>query len=426
MRRVTSRTFILITLLGPALFIGFFIAVGLIAISSVEDGPNGDSVRRIAIVDDTGVLSDLLLRQDIGADSLFVGELETVREGILSGQIDAYIHLSEEVIHGTRQPILYYRDGNRIGDLGILERSIGETVKEYLLSEENISDDVSAILDRLVFFDTITLDQDQQESFGNAADDEIIYFLIGLILGTIMFIGIMIYGSSILYGVIEERTSRVVEVIVSSVRPFDLLMGKVLGIGLVGFVQITTWMIMIIGGMILTSAVMDVFTDPMIYELESTTDTQQILSSINSYLPSISAWMIVWFIIYFIGGYLLYGALFAAIGSLVDSPQESQTLLVPVMMPLLLSIVFLSPILLNPSSNLAVGLSLFPMTSPVPMVVRLALGAVPVWQILLSYGLLILTFIGSISMSAKIYRSSILTYHKKVSFKRIFGYLKSG
>ncbi|MCY4232241.1 MAG: ABC transporter permease [Bacteroidetes bacterium] len=424
MRRVTSKTFIVTTLLGPVLFVGFIIAIGVISLTSIEDDLFEDQIHRIAIIDETGVLSDLVLSHYIGAHSLIIEDHETALNEMVNGGLDAYILIPEEVLFGNGDPVLYSKEGNFYGIQLAMQSVIDKSLKDYLLSEENVPDHVQSILNRSVFLDLIQLGEDQQEPVYEGEDVEFGYVMFGVILGMMMYIGIMIYGTLILYGVIEERSTRVVEIIVSSVRPFDLLMGKVLGIGLVGFVQIATWMVMIIGGMVLTSLVMAGFIDPMMYGIEVANETQEILSSINMFLPNVTPWMILCFILFFIGGYLLYGALFAAVGSLVDSPQESQTLLIPVMMPLIVSVTFLSSILLNPNSHLAIGLSLFPLTSPAPMMVRLALGAVPTWQILLSLGLLVASIFGSIWVSARIYKATVLTYDNKVSLKTIFGYLR--
>jgi len=421
MRRVTSKTFILTTLLGPALLIAFFAVIVMISISAVEDTSQENESHRIAIVDETGVLNTRILNQDAGDHVLVTADLSSAREGVLDGRFDAYVRIPPEVISGTTQPVLYSQEGSGLGVRGTLGSIIERALEDHLLAERNVSADVRSILYRAVWLDTVRLTDEGEEAGAPEG-----YAIIGGVLGMVMYMTMLIYGSLILYGTLEERTTRVVEIIVSSVRPFDLLMGKVLGIGLIGFVQMAVWMLMFLGAMILAGPVIGLFIDPAMYDLSTTATTQEILTAANISLPHISAGLFIWFILYFIGGYLLYGGLFATVGTLVDSPQESQGLMFPLLMPMIISIIFLSPVIVNPHSGLALGLSLFPLTSPVPMIVRLSVTDVPFWQILLSYGLLVLSFMGSIWVSARIYRASILMYGKKPSLRVIASYLRSG
>ena len=423
MRRVTSKTFILITLLGPALLAGFLAVMIMISVSSISSFD--EEPLQIAVVDETGVLEARILSQDIGIHTLVPADLNSARDDVLGGKLDAYIHIPEEVVSGTLSPVLYSERGGGLGVRVVLGRIIERSLEDHLLAQQNITADVRAILDRSIWLDTIRLNEGLGEGAEEVGSSDG-YIVMGGVLGMIMHLAMLIYGSLILYGVIEERTTRVVEIIVSSVRPFDLLMGKVMGIGLVGFVQMAVWMIMIVGGMVLASPIIGMFIDPAIYALPAAASNQEVLAAANISLPRISVDMFVWFILYFVGGYFLYGGLFAAVGTLVDSHQESQTLLLPLIMPMIISAMFLSPVIMNPDSGLALGLSLFPLTSPVPMIVRLAVGDVPIWQLLLSYGILVLSFLGSIWVSARIYRASILMYGKKASLKSITGYLQNG
>lgn len=423
MRRVTSKTFILTTLLGPALLVGFFVIIIMISISAVEDSTTEESSLRIAVVDETGVLNARILDQDTGDLALVTADLSSAHEGVLDGLYDAYVHIPPEVISGTSHPLLYSQGGGGLGVRSTLGNIIDRALEDHLVAERNVSADVRSIFDRVVRLDTVRLTDESEEAEAPAPEG---YAIIGMVLGTVMYMTMLIYGTLILYGALEERTTRVVEIIVSSVRPFDLLMGKVLGIGLIGFVQMAVWVLMFLGAMIFAGPIIGMFIDPAMYDLPAAASNQEILTAANISMPQISVGLFIWFILYFIGGYLLYGGLFATVGTLVDSPQESQTLLLPLLMPMIISIIFLSVVVVNPDSGLAVGLSLIPLTSPVPMIVRLAVTDVPFWQLLLSYGLLVLSFMGSIWVSARIYRASILMYGKKPSLKVIVGYLRHG
>lgn len=431
MRRVTSKTFILTTLLGPVLFIGFIVAMVMISVSTIEDSFDesfSTEPLRIGIVDETGVLGARIIDQGAGEHTIVPIAPSSLDDAMISGEIDAYVHIPSEIIITNVQPVLHSIGGSRYGIQLALSEAIERSLKDYLLAQNNVAPDVRAILDRHVWVEPLAYNEayngEREVSEEAGSDDG--YLILGGILGMLMYMGILIYGTLILYGAMEERTTRVVEVIVSSVRPFDLLMGKVLGIGLVGFAQMATWAAMLVGATILAAPLIELFIDPAAYDLPANASTQEVMAAADIPLPSISPAILIWFLLYFVGGYLLYGGLFAAVGTMVDSPQESQALLLPVMMPIIISIVFMGTVIVDPHSQLSVGLSLFPLTSSVPMIVRIAIGGVPFWQILLSYGLLLGSFLTSIWVSARIYRASLLMYGKKPSLKTVIGYLQTG
>ena len=427
MRRVTSKTFILTTLLGPVLLGGFIAVMVMISVSTIEDSLDesfSTESLQIGIVDETGVLGTRIMDQGAGENTIVLIAPDSVEDAMINGEIDAYVQIPSDIITANAQPVLHSRDGGRYGVRLALSETIERSLKDFLLAQNNVAPDVRAILDRSVWVESLAYDEEREVREEAESDDA--YFILGGILGMLMYMGILIYGTLILYGAMEERTTRVVEVIVSSVRPFDLLMGKVLGIGLVGFVQMATWAVMLVGVTILAAPLIELFIDPVMYDLPANASTQELMAAADISIPGISPAILIWFLLYFVGGYLLYGGLFAAVGTMVDSPQESQTLLLPLMMPIIISIMFMSTVIVDPDGSLAVGLSLFPLTSQVPMIVRIAIGGVPLWQILLSYGLLLGSFLASIWVSARIYRASLLMYGKKPSLKTVIGYLRTG
>ncbi len=429
LRRFTSKTFILTTLLAPALLVGL-IMVTIVGISSTLDKELefNDTPSRIAIIDDTGVLGKRILLQDHSQDLILSTDLELSQRDVQTGALDAYIHIPSDILSGPHQPTLYFLKATDFLTQTELRSVIERSLEDYLLMEVNVTAEVRNILDRSVQLETVYLEHEDSVDVTNSSvfeDEETSYVVLATLLSMIMYMMILIYGSQILYGVIEERTTRIVEIIISSVRPFELMMGKVLGIGMVGLAQLFIWVITIVGGFVFMSQTMALFFDPVTLN-EASLVNQLFTPSQNPTLPNLSVSLIIWYFLFVIGGYLLYGGLFAAIGTLVDSPQESQTFIVPLMVPLIIPMAFLSLIILSPDSDLAVGLSIFPLTSPVPMAVRLTIGSVPVWQTFLSYGLLIFSVIGSIWGSSKIYRARILMYGKKPSFKAIYRYLRLG
>jgi ABC-2 type transport system permease protein len=261
---------------------------------------------------------------------------------------------------------------------------------------------------------------------------------VGYIAGFLIYIFIFFFGAQVMRGVIEEKTSRVIEVIITSVKPFQLMMGKIVGIALVGLTQFLAWIVLTI---IIYQFSMMSFGNPqemintdqvtmapgmMATELQ---DTQQISASpaivdaINSIDLSFYFYLLGTFIIYFIFGYLLYAALFAAIGSAVDSETDTQQFMLPVTLPLVLSIIILVQAITNPEGQLVFWFSMIPFTSPVVMMARIPFNP-PVAEIILSMGILVLTFLAMTWLAGKIYRTGILMYGKKVNYRELIKWLR--
>ncbi len=255
---------------------------------------------------------------------------------------------------------------------------------------------------------------------------------LGYGMGFLMYMVIFIYGVGVMRGVMEEKTNRIAEVIISSVRPFELMMGKIIGIGLVGLTQFLIWGILLfvlqtVLGIVLMPAMAGGMQDAIASnpELGQIAAEENVASELLNQIAS-QNWLLIipTFFLYFIGGYFLYAALFAAVGSLVnEDPQDAQQMTLPVTLPIILAFIILASSLDDPNSSLAVFGSIFPLTSPIVMLGRLPYDP-PVWQILLSIILLIASFIFTTWVSAKIYRIGILLYGKKVGWKEVFKWLK--
>jgi ABC-2 type transport system permease protein len=252
---------------------------------------------------------------------------------------------------------------------------------------------------------------------GEEEDATLAYTIVGYVMGFFIYMSVFIYGAIVMQGVIEEKTSRVVEVVVSSVRPFQLLMGKVLGIGAMGLVQLITWAALIGVGMTFAGTIMALFLNPADLGLSADASQQAMLEAADITIPSVPPGLFIWFILFFLGGYLLYASLYAAIGSAVEQQQDAQTLQLPIALLVIVPILFIGFIVESPNSTLSVAMSLVPFFSPILMIVRVAVTDVAFWQVGLSYLLLIGTFIGSIWISSRIYRIGILMYGKKPSLK---------
>jgi ABC-2 type transport system permease protein len=280
------------------------------------------------------------------------------------------------------------------------------------------------------------IDEDGKLSESNSE----ITMVLSILSGILIYFFIFMYGSQVMRGVIEEKTSRIIEVIVSSVRPFELMMGKIIGIAMVGLTQFLLWIVLTFALVtVAQSSFMPSNSQIVAQQLKSTNimdgsqaeqekiDDEQINEDINNAFKIVSNinWLLILsaFLFYFIGGYLLYASLFAAVGAAVDSEADTQQFMLPITIPLILGMVMIQSIVQNPDGDLAFWFSIIPFTSPIIMMARLPF-SVPDWQVYLSMGLLIVTFILTTKFAAKIYRVGILMYGKKVNYKELWKWLK--
>jgi ABC-2 type transport system permease protein len=301
-----------------------------------------------------------------------------------------------------------------------------------------------------ISLNTIKWDDNGKEKEGSSE----LAMAIGFCCTMIIYIFIFAYGAMVMNGVIEEKSNRIVEVIVSSVRPFELMMGKIVGIALVGLTQVLLWAIIIatflgIGGVVQsvspdkTNVRTEISKTQGIKEINSTTiigNRMQVVNIQNTVNPNDNSKsaiakyyqlfsninlteILIWFILYFLGGYLLYASLFAAVGSAIDSHEDAAQFTLPLTIPVLFALYAGMYSASNPDGPLAFWSSMIPFTSPIVMMVRLPFG-VPFWQLLVSFGLLVMTFLLSTKIASKIYRTGILMYGKKVSYKELWKWLK--
>lgn len=244
---------------------------------------------------------------------------------------------------------------------------------------------------------------------------------IGFICGILIYMFIFMYGTMVMRGVIEEKTSRIVEVIISSVKPFQLMMGKILGVALVGLTQFVLWIILTL---IISTIAELAFLDVSSMANEANNANQSlILAEVANITGGINLMQIFFsFIFYFLAGYLMYSALFAAVGSAVDAESDTQQFILPITIPLILSFVLITPIMDNPDGALAFWMSIIPFTSPVIMMVRLPFG-IASWELVLSMTVLIASFVVTTWLAGRIYRTGILMYGKKATYKELWKWL---
>ncbi len=422
--RVKKKSFIVMTFLTPLLIAGIYGLIGYFTYKGISETHN-----KVAVVSTNKTLKDQLV-SDKNIDYKYVTEsLDDIKESLKKSDFDYVLYLPEFSLKDPKGIELF---GEKQAGLSLnskISSDIEELIRNQKLKESGIAQSDLDQLKTSVNIETkkIVTGTGKEESSSAGAST-----IIAFIAGILMFMFIMLYGVQVMRGVIEEKTSRIIEVIISSVKPFQLMMGKIIGIALVGLTQFILWIVLTFT--ITTIAATVLIDKADVKKITASAQANQIKSGaelasqaqgpmmdIQKSLAGLDFGKIVSvFIFFFLGGYLFYSALYAAIGSAVDSETETQQFMMPVMMPLLLGYALsLSVVTNDPYGNVAFWLSMIPFTSPIAMVVRLPYG-VPNWELALSMGILIVGFIGTVWVASRIYRVGILMYGKKTTFKEMF------
>lgn len=425
--RVRKKTFILTTILTPVLFAGVFGAVIYITVKNV-------SHEKVAVVDPNGYLKSSLESSKI-VTYAFVKEVDTsnfVKKG--------YSAILFAPMSGINQSpnfrLVTEKSLNRIANSKI-EKDISRALENNMISQELKIDprQIDSIKSRAEGVSIETSKRGEDGRLQNTSFD--IANGIGYITAFLIYITLFIYGAMVMRGVMEEKTNRIAEVIISSVRPLQLMMGKIIGIGAVGLTQFLIWIVLI--GII--STILSSLIPPHVLQQAQQAgeqmpgSSQQVSEAIKNLAAAhTSLSMVNWpliifsFIFYFLGGYLFYAALFAAVGSAVnEDPQDAQSLMFPITMPIVLGIVIMINAINDPGGSLATWSSIIPFFSPIVMMARIPFGVpdtVPYWQLALSMALLVAGFLVTTWLSAKIYRTGILMYGKKPTWKEMMKWLK--
>ena len=425
--RVRKRSFIIMTLLGPLL-----IAATVILPAFLADWSEATK-KRIAVLDETGWFEGKFKNQENITFYYIYDDLETGKEKTIQQKGDMLLYIRRTELSVPTNAELFSTVQPGLNVTAYIRSVMKKVIENKKLLASGIDPEIIKSSKVDVNLVTYRINEEGIEKKSNTEVE----------VGLAIFAGIMIYffifmfGAQVLKGVMEEKSSRIVEVIISSVKPFQLMMGKIIGIAMVGLTQFILWIILtmvflgifqtgIVGGDISknlmnlgqTEQIMNQGTQPDAVGLDKMALVKDILEGINFKV------MIFSFIFYFLGGYLLYASLFAAIGGAVDQDADTQQFMFPVSLPLIFSVMMTGVIINQPDSSLSIGLSLFPFTSPVIMMMRIPFG-VPLWQVWTSAGLLIFGFIGTTWLAAKIYRAGILMYGKKVNYAEIWKWLKN-
>ncbi len=429
--RVKKKSFLVMTILGPILIAALIIVPVLVTQVT-------DSHYSVAVVDDSFLFYNSFEdTQNISFTPLTIN-LDDALQLMHDGSYDAVLHIPETGFSAPSTIRLFSERSINFNAKLLIENILRHDFESLKLSAEGIDPEILKKIETQLNIQTFRIKDDGEY----VSDHPVISMGLGFISGFLIYIFIFLFGSQVLRGVLEEKTSRIVEIIVSSVKPFQLMMGKVVGVGLVGLSQFLIWVILsfaIIG--LFRTAMPDMFRftpDEQVYvtstqilsqeEMEKQREKiQEHNTMAGQLLEGLAAInfpvMILSFIFYFIGGYLLYAAFFAAIGSAVDNEADTQQFMLPVTIPLLLAIIMAQMVLNNPSGPVAFWLSIIPLTSPVIMMVRIPFG-VPYAEIALSAALLIAGFLFTIWFSARIYRTGILMYGKKVNYTELWKWIR--
>lgn len=399
------------TLLTPLFMIGVFVVPILLA-SSSEDKTT------IAIIDNNK-FNEFRLTSNLNLEYTYLNELNLEQhKTTLIETYDFLLHIPEiDSIQQIESSIEVYSINQM--SLSIkqnVENQIDKKLTNIYLLQSGINPDQIKKSQSKSRIKTYVVDEQGENTKGNSEAS----FGIGLVGGFLIYIFIFMYGTMVMRSVIEEKTNRIVEIIISSVKPFELMLGKIISVALVGLSQFAMWIIL--GFVFLLIANGFISTDIDVTNLNA---NEAVLSSeIGSSLMALPIKSLIFvFLIYFLGGYLLYGSLFAAIGSASDQETDSQQFIVPITIPLIVSFVLVQVVIDNPHGGLAYWLSMIPFTSPIIMIARIPFG-VPLHELLLSISLLIGGFLLTTWVAAKIYRVGILMYGKKISYKELWKWLK--
>ena len=365
------------------------------------------------VIDESGLMGAVFVSDDEVSYEYISTNLDVAKSDLLESDVDGLIYIPDFELNEPQGFALYGASNQSISTLSSIENTLELHIESLRLLASGLDKEVIDSFEAHIDLNTINLSNSggEQESSSGAAT------IIGYIASFMIYMFVFVHGAMCMRGVIEEKSSRIVEIVLSSVKPFELMMGKVIGIAMVGLTQFVLW-IVLTGGI---SMLISVFLSPE--ALEMGTANSEMSSEVDMMAAALSALaginmtlVLSAFLFYFIGGYLLYGALFAAIGSASDSDADAQQFMFPVTAPLIISIISLSLVLQDPHGSVSFWMSIIPFTSPIIMMMRIPFGVAP-WELILSMFMLILGFLFTLWIAGRIYRVGILMHGTKVNWK---------
>lgn len=424
--RVRKPSFLIMTILGPLLLIGGLALVVFIGLQ--ESGP-----QEVLIVDDSQLFAGKLHDSEKFKLRYHYQQVDMPDSLFKESHFTMLLHLNERVITNDAVEI-YYKETPSEAVERYIANDVQNVLRKIKLERNNMD---QATYDRLstpLAVNLVDIDQSEKKSYDRAKS------YVGFGFGYVMFFFVFMYGVQVMRGVMEEKQSRIVEVLISSVKPFQLMMGKIVGIAMVGLTQVLLWVVLCAVLIGIAAVTVGLPTDgDALGQVQATVEMQQQLNGMQQLGGGLSKeakdttemitafkempWgaIIGLFVIYFLGGYLLYSSLFAAIGGAVDSETDSQQFMFPITIPLMVAVFIAQIAVVNPNSTAVFWCSIIPFTSPIVMMIRIATGNAfeHPWELALSIALLVATFIFTTWLAGRIYRTGILMYGKKVTWREL-------
>ena len=423
MTRVRKRSFLIMTFLGPILMAAIYIIPIMLALNSSNE------TMRIAVVDESHWYENLLNDTQEHTFVLMPGQpIDSVKEMVKTGIFDMALYVPPTQLNIPSNAVVYSIRQVPMEVETYISNVMQKEIEDQKLMANGVDPEIVSAVKTNVNLQIMRMDEkgNEKETFTK------VQFILGIILATLVYMFIIFFGGQVMQGVAEEKTNRIIEVIISSVKPFQLMMGKIIGVSLVALTQFVLWILLTGVFYVGFSAYIgishpDLISQGTVMAQEITSNdvmSNENVQSIVQIAQSIDfGTIITCFLVFFILGYILYATLYAAIGSLVDNNTDSQQFTLPITVPLIIAMISSFYIVNNPDSSLSIWFSMIPFTSPLSMMVRIPFG-VPIWQVVVSAVILAGTFILMTWIAAKIYRTGILMYGKKLTYKEIFKWLK--
>lgn len=407
------------TFLAPILFVGFYATVIWVAMGSVEK-------KTIQVIDESKQFASEFKDSNSLHFEIVEEPLEVAKNKMAGGDASALVYIPKDMVKDSKGLRIYSQKNVSLELKSEIEKQIEHQIESIKLAEAGITHRILEDSRVNVSSQTISLEEGEEKNSSSGAAT-----VIGGVCAFLIYFSVMVYGTQVMRGITEEKTSRIVEVIISSVKPFQLMMGKIIGVALVGLTQFLLWITLTL---LLATATSLYFKDQLPQDqtqmeqvqksmpggaITATSQVENPMTEVLGAVNSLNIPLILGcFLFYFLGGYLLYSALFGAVGAAVDSDSDTQQFMLPITLPIVFSFVFAQFVLRDPDGSLAFWTSMIPFTSPIIMMVRIPFG-VPAWELALSMTLLVAGFIVTIWLASRIYRVGILMYGKKVSYKEL-------
>jgi ABC-2 type transport system permease protein len=413
--KVKNKSFIVMTFLSPLLFVGIAVFVGYLSTMKSE-------LKTIAIHDASGLFVEQFQSTDefkyIDVTPL---PIKIIKDSIIAESYEGLLIIPSKRINDSLQTQIQYisNDSPSVNFIEEMQNAINKKITQINYTTAGLD---TLAIQKAKSKVAISLQKASGEQSLKGLNE--IKIVIGGAFGYLIMMFIILYGNMVMRSVIEEKTSRIIEIIISSVKPFQLMMGKIIGTSLAGILQFLIWATLGLSAIFILSVILHVPLGANANVAADAATTSQASLYFQEILKLPIATILISFIVYFIGGYFLYSSFYAAIGAAVDSETDSQQFLLPIIMPLILGVyIGFFTVINDPHGVVATTFSMIPLTSPIVMMMRIPFG-VPLWQIALSVGILFVTFLGCVWFAAKIYRVGILMYGKKPTYKELIKWMR--